>query len=152
MKIDFDGDVSRREAKGVRVSRVGMAVNGTLAVVKLVAGIAGHSYALIADAVESLGDIVSSMIVWGGLVIAAKPADENHPYGHGKAEPLAALGVALMLIGAAVGIAVAAVSEIKVPHHATAPFPRRFSWSWSASPTRCFATARAWPPPSLPLH
>ena len=63
-----------------------MAVNGTLAVVKLVAGIAGHSYALIADAVESLGDIVSSMIVWGGLVIAAKPADENHPYGHGKAE------------------------------------------------------------------
>ena len=79
-----------------------MAVNGTLAVVKLVAGIAGHSYALIADAVESLGDIVSSMIVWGGLVIASKPADENHPYGHGKAEPLAALGVALMLIGSAV--------------------------------------------------
>ena len=106
----------------MRVSRVSMAVNGTLAVVKLVAGIAGHSYALIADAVESLGDIVSSMIVWGGLVIAAKPADENHPYGHGKAEPLAALGVALMLIGSAVGIAVAAVGEIKVPHHAPAPF------------------------------
>jgi len=93
-----------------------IALNGGLALVKLVAGIAGQSYALIADAVESLGDIFSSAIVWGGVVIAARPADADHPYGHGKAEPLAALAVAVMLIGAAVGIAIQAVREILVPH------------------------------------
>lgn len=109
-------------AKGRRVSAAGIAVNGVLAVVKLTAGIAGHSYALVADAVESFGDIFSSTIVWGGLAIAAKPADDNHPYGHGKAEPLAALVVALMLIAAGAGIAVEAIHEIRVPHHAPAPF------------------------------
>ena len=85
-------------AEGYRVSTFSLAVNGALAVVKLVCGIIGNSYALIADALESLGDIVSSAIVFGGLVIASRPADENHPYGHGKAEPLAALVVAAILI------------------------------------------------------
>lgn len=99
-----------------------MGINGGLAVVKLVTGIVGHSYALIADAVESLGDIFSSAIVWGGLVIASKPADKDHPYGHGKAEPLAALAVAAMLIAAAVGIATQAIQEIRVPHQGPAPY------------------------------
>ena len=109
-------------AKGRRVSAAGIAVNGALAVAKLVAGMVGQSYALVADAVESLGDIFSSTIVWGGLAIAARPADANHPYGHGKAEPLAALIVAIMLLAAGCGIAVAAVHEIRTPHHAPAPF------------------------------
>jgi cation diffusion facilitator family transporter len=101
---------------------IGVAVNGALAVIKLLTGMVGHSYALIADAIESLGDVISSIIVWGGLVIASKPADENHPYGHGKAEPLAALAVATMLLGSACLIAVQAVREIRTPHHAPAVY------------------------------
>lgn len=101
---------------GRRASAVSMAVNGGLSLIKLVTGLAGQSYALVADAFESLSDIVSSFLVWSGLVIASRPADENHPYGHGKAEPLAALAVAGMLVAAAVGIAVQAIREIGAPH------------------------------------
>src|SRR5258706_11419945 len=57
-----------------------------------------------------------------GLSIAARPADEDHPYGHGKAEPLAAAVVSLMLLGAAVGISILAIREIRTPHHLPAPF------------------------------
>jgi cation diffusion facilitator family transporter len=109
-------------AEGYRASTVSLALNGALAVVKLVCGIIGNSYALIADAIESLGDIVSSAIVFGGLVIASRPADENHPYGHGKAEPLAALAVAAILILAAVLIATQAIHEIRNPHTPPAGF------------------------------
>lgn len=108
--------------RGVRAALLGRAVNTALALTKLVAGIVGNSYALVADAVESSLDIFSSLIVWRSLRVAARPADADHPYGHGKAEPLAAAVVALMLLGAAAGIAVAAVEEIPTPHHAPAPF------------------------------
>ncbi len=111
-----------RLARGCRVSILGLSVNGALAVVKLVCGIAGNSYALVADAIESLGDIFSSLIVWSGLVIASRPADADHPYGHGKAEPLAAFCVALLLIGAAATIAVQAVHEIRTPHEVPAAY------------------------------
>jgi len=114
--------MEHRLAPGFRASVVGLGVNGGLAVVKLVVGIAGNSYALVADAIESLGDIFSSLIVWSGLSIAARPADADHPYGHGKAEPLAALCVALMLAAAAVTIAVQAIHEINAPHHAPAAY------------------------------
>jgi cation diffusion facilitator family transporter len=90
--------------------------------VKLIAGIVGHANALVADAVESSADIFSSLIVWMGLSIAARPADEDHPYGHGKAEPLAAAVVSLMLLGAAVGISILAIREIRIPHHLPSPF------------------------------
>ena len=99
-----------------------MAVNFVLAAGKLVAGWAGHSHALIADGVESLADLFSSVIVWRGLVIASEPADHDHPYGHGKAEPLAAALVAMMLIFAAVWIASTSVVEIMRPHASPAPF------------------------------
>lgn len=91
---------------------ISLGLNGALAVIKMTAGILGQSYALIADAVESLGDIFGSAIVLGGVVIASRPADEDHPYGHGKAEPLAALAVALMLVGAAFGIGARAFARI----------------------------------------
>jgi cation diffusion facilitator family transporter len=81
-----------------------MAVNAALTASKFAAGILGHSHALIADAVESTADLFSSVIVWRGLIVAAEPADSEHPYGHGKAEPLAAASVAIMLLLAAVGI------------------------------------------------
>ena len=101
---------------------IGIVVNTLLALVKGIAGFVGNSYALIADAIESTTDIASSLIVWGGLKISALPPDADHPYGHGKAEPLAATIVALTLIGAAIGIAVQSVREIITPHHAPAPF------------------------------
>jgi cation diffusion facilitator family transporter len=90
-------------------------VNGALAITKLITGLVGNSYALLADSVESFADIFSSAMVWGGLTIASKPADDNHPYGHGKAEPLATLAVAAMLLLAAVGIAAQAIKEIRHP-------------------------------------
>ena len=77
---------------------------------------------LIADAVESSLDVVSSLVVWGGLRITSRPADEDYPYGYGKAEALATVIVALLLVGAAAGIAVAAIREILTPHHMPAPF------------------------------
>jgi cation diffusion facilitator family transporter len=102
--------------RGIRSAQLGLLVNALLAGVKLVSGLVGNSYALVADAIESTADVMSSLIVWGGLVIAAQPPDEDHPYGHGKAESLAGAAVALMLLGAAIGIAVEAVQEIRSPH------------------------------------
>jgi cation diffusion facilitator family transporter len=99
-----------------------MAVNSILALVKGVAGVTGNSYALVADAIESASDVLSSIVVMLGLRMAARPADDNHPYGHGKFEPLAAAVVALTLMGAAILIAVESVREILAPHHAPAPF------------------------------
>ena len=107
---------------GLHATFVGLAVNTVLATTKLLAGIVGHSHALVADAVESLADVFSSVIVWRGLVVASVPADEDHPYGHGKAEPLAAALVASMLLLAAGWIVIQAVREIAVPHTAPAPF------------------------------
>jgi cation diffusion facilitator family transporter len=97
-------------------------MNMCLAIGKLFAGIWGHSHALIADAVESFADIFSSLIVWRSLVVAAQPADEDHPYGHGKAEPIAAAAVATMLLIAAAWIAMKATQEILRPHLGPAPF------------------------------
>lgn len=107
---------------GIRAAQLGMVINAALAVAKLTAGVVGNTYALVADAVESMADIFGSMIVWAGLHISALPPDEEHPFGHGKAEALAAAVVSLMLIGAAIGISVEAVREIRTPHHTPAPW------------------------------
>ena len=108
--------------RSIRWAQAGLLTNAVLVLVKFVAGIIGHANALVADAVESSADIFSSLIVWMGLSVAARPADENHPYGHGKAESIAAAVVSLMLLGAAVGIATMAIREIRTPHHLPAPF------------------------------
>jgi cation diffusion facilitator family transporter len=99
-----------------------MAINLCLAIGKGVAGFLGHSYALIADAIESLTDVLSSAVILIGLRISMRPADEDHPYGHGKAEPLAATVVSFALFGAAVVIAIESIHEIRTPHYAPAPF------------------------------
>jgi cation diffusion facilitator family transporter len=99
-----------------------MLVNTVLAGAKLMAGLVGNSYALIADAIESSADIVSSLVVWGGLRVAGREADERFPFGYGKAEPLAAAVVALMLLGAAAAIATESAKEIRTPHHTPAPW------------------------------
>ena len=111
-----------RLQRSLRATFTGLAVNAVLTGAKFAAGIAGHSHALVADAVESLADIFSSIVVWRALVVADAPADEDHPYGHGKAEPLAAAVVSTMLLLAAGWIVLEAVRSIAQPHHAPAPY------------------------------
>jgi cation diffusion facilitator family transporter len=111
-----------RLQRSLRATFLGMAVNAGLAAAKLAAGIFGHSHALIADAVESFADVFSSLVVWRGVVVANEPPDEEHPYGHGKAEPIASAFVATMLLGAALWIAIRSVREIAEPHFMPAPF------------------------------
>ncbi len=107
-------------AKGIRAAKLGLGTNLILAVVKLIAGIVGNTYALVADAVESTADVFASVVVWGGLRVASRNPDEEYPFGYGKAEALAAATVAVMLVGAAIGIAFEAVREIRTPHHTPA--------------------------------
>lgn len=111
-----------RGAVGIRSAQAGILANALLAIVKILAGVLGHSYALIADGVESVTDVFSSMVLWRGLAVAARSPDEDYPFGYGKAETLSAAVIALMLMGAAVSIAIQAVREILTPHHAPAPF------------------------------
>jgi cation diffusion facilitator family transporter len=110
------------ERRSQRAVLLGLFANIALAGVKLIAGLVGHSYALVADAVESITDIFGSVIIWGGVKIGSRPADENHPYGHGKAEALAAFVVASIIFLAGVGILVKSIDEIITPQHAPEPF------------------------------
>jgi len=105
---------------GLKLSGSAIAVNVILALIKITTGIFGNSYALIADGIESTMDIVSSFIVWGSLRISIKPPDKSHPYGHGKAESIAGVIVAITLLIASVVIAVQSIKEIQTPHHAPA--------------------------------
>ena len=109
-------------SRGIRSAQVGMLVNTLLAIIKLAAGLVGHTYALVADAVESTADIFSSLIVWGGLQVASRDPDAEYPFGYGKAEALAAAVVSLMMLAAAVGISIEAVREIRTPHLSPAPW------------------------------
>ena len=111
-----------RAERGQSSTLLGIGANVALVLGKGTAGIVGHSYALIAEAIESGTDILSSLIVWLGLRTAAREPDANHPYGHGKAEPLAAIMVAVALLGAAAYIATEAVLHILTPHQLPAPF------------------------------
>jgi cation diffusion facilitator family transporter len=108
--------------RGIRSAQLGILVNTLLAIAKLIAGLVGNAYALVADAVESTADIFSSTIVWGGLRLASRDPDDAYPFGYGKAEPLAAAVVSLMLLAAALGIAIEAISEIRTPHRSPAPW------------------------------
>jgi cation diffusion facilitator family transporter len=85
---------------GQRVAIAGMVVSGALAIVKIVAGVSGHSTAVVADGLESAGDVFASGFVLLGLTLAARPADKNHPYGHGRAEILTGLLIGLALTAA----------------------------------------------------
>jgi cation diffusion facilitator family transporter len=108
--------------KGLKTTLIGIIVSFFLAAVKIFSGIIGNSYALIADGIESLTDIFTSSIVLTGLYFASKPADANHPYGHGKAEPFAGVAVSFGIFIAAMVIVVQSIYEIITPHHAPAPF------------------------------
>lgn len=116
------GATESQLARGMRFAGYGAMANAGLAIVKGLAGIFGHSYALIADAVESVADIGGSLVVWTGLRLSSLSADDNHPYGHGKAEPLSAAIVGLMLCGAAAAIAIKGIDQVLLPRSAPAPF------------------------------
>jgi cation diffusion facilitator family transporter len=105
-----------RKAIGIGILTV--CVNIVLMAVKIVAGLIGNSYALIADGIESAGDIFSSLIRWAGFQLSLRPADENHPYGHGKIESLAGVFSGVALLVAAAVIAWNSILEIRTPHHA----------------------------------
>ena len=87
----------RRAHDSARLVLRGIALNLILAAAKFAGGIFGHTYALIADGAESLLDVLSSSLVWAGFRVAARPPDADHPYGHGKAEPLTALAVSVFV-------------------------------------------------------
>ncbi|HEY9005894.1 MAG TPA: cation diffusion facilitator family transporter [Ohtaekwangia sp.] len=102
--------------KGLKSTLIGIIVSAILAIIKGVGGIAGNSYALIADAIESMTDIVTSGMLWLGLKWSARPADTEHPYGHGKGEALISVGIGLGLVAAAILIAVKSIENIATPH------------------------------------
>jgi cation diffusion facilitator family transporter len=118
--VDHHGD--HPALRGTNSVIRGGVLNIFLVIAKLSAGILGHSYALIADAIESATDILSSFILFLGLRLAAKAPDEEHPYGHGKAEPLAAAIVGLSMVGAAVFIVIESITAIVTPHPIPEPY------------------------------
>ena len=107
---------------GARVALLGLVINIALAVTKIAAGLLGNAYVLIADGIESALDVGGSVIIWGALKFASKPPDATHPYGHGKAEPFAAIVVSVGVLAAALGLAISSVRELFLPRHAPAPF------------------------------
>ena len=105
-----------RVQTAIRAAQYSMIANFFLAVIKVVFGVLGHSFAMIADGIESVSDIFSSALVWMGLKYASRPPDHNHPYGHGKAEPLVTFLVVGLLIGSAIYIIFQSITYIRQPH------------------------------------
>jgi cation diffusion facilitator family transporter len=99
---------------GTRAALNTLVVNFFVAAAKLLGGVAGNSYALIADGFESILDLFTTVVVWSGLKVAARPPDGNHPFGHGKAESLAGLFVGVSLLGAAMLLSLNALKAILV--------------------------------------
>jgi cation diffusion facilitator family transporter len=104
----------------MKASGIAIAVNTVLALTKIAVGVIGRSSALVADGIESIADIFTSAIVWIGFRISSRPPDRSHPYGHGKAESIAAVVVSVSLLSAAAVIAVESVQQIRSPQHAPA--------------------------------
>ncbi|KAB2666353.1 MAG: cation transporter [Verrucomicrobia bacterium] len=114
--------MSQRLQRTLRATLVGLGANLILGLAKLAAGIYGHSDALVADAVESFADLIGSIIVWQGLAVASRPPDDDHPYGHGKAESLAGAAISTLLLLAAAGIGFHAVREFLGTHIVPSPY------------------------------
>ncbi|MFC5865426.1 cation diffusion facilitator family transporter [Acidicapsa dinghuensis] len=115
-------EIELQVRRGLHSSLISIASNFFLALCKCLVGVIGHSFALVADGVESLSDVFSSGVVYFGLRFAMKPPDKEHPYGHGKAEPVAAAIVSVGMGVAALFIALEAVSLIQTPHLLPLPY------------------------------
>jgi len=111
-----------KEQTAIKTTYFSMIGNTMLALLKWFAGFFGNSYALIADAIESTADIFSSFLVLLGLKYAQRPADENHPYGHGRVEPLITFIVVGFLIVSATIIAYESIENIGTPHELPKPW------------------------------
>jgi cation diffusion facilitator family transporter len=111
-----------KEQTAVKATYFSIVSNALLALIKGLAGFFGNSYALTADAIESTTDIFSSLLVLFGIKYANKPADENHPYGHGRAEPLITFLIVGFLIISATIIAYESISNIGTPHKLPEPW------------------------------
>ncbi|KAA9332331.1 cation transporter [Hymenobacter busanensis] len=110
------------EKTAIKATYFSILGNVVLALVKWLAGYFGNSYALIADAIESTADVFSSFLVLFGLQYAARPADKNHPYGHGRIEPLVTFLVVGFLIISSLVIAYESVQNIRTPHALPKPY------------------------------
>jgi cation diffusion facilitator family transporter len=111
----YQAAVADRAQRGARAVVLGMALNALLGLIKIAGGVLGHAYALVADGAESMCDIAISVVMWAGFQWAARPPDKEHPYGHGKAEAVAGLLTAVVILGTSVGIGWHAVAEIRDP-------------------------------------
>ena len=110
------------EEKAIKATYFSIIGNASLSVIKWLAGYFGNSYALIADAIESTTDIFSSLLVLFGLKYSTRPADKNHPYGHGRAEPLITFLIVVFLVSSAMIIAYKSILNIGTPHELPRPF------------------------------
>ncbi|HEU4496438.1 MAG TPA: cation diffusion facilitator family transporter [Flavobacterium sp.] len=110
------------EKKAIEATYFSIIGNTALAAVKWLAGYFGNSYALIADAIESTSDIFASFLVLFGIRYSNRPADENHPYGHGRAEPLVTFLVVGFLIASAAIIGYESIVNIQTPHELPEPW------------------------------
>lgn len=110
-------------ADSLRLGIFAIAINVALMIIKIGVGLVGHSYALIADGIESAGDIFSSVVTWAGFQLSLKPADEDHPYGHGKIDALTGMFSGACLFAAAILIAYESIIQIRTPH----PLPAWFT-------------------------
>jgi cation diffusion facilitator family transporter len=110
------------EQKAIKTIYFSIGGNALLAIIKGLAGYLGNSFALIADAIESTTDVVSSTLVWFGLKYSSKAADQDHPYGHGRAEPLVTFLVVGFLITSATVIAYQSIQNISTPHELPEPY------------------------------
>ncbi len=104
------------QEKAIRTTYFSIVSNAGMALIKGLTGYFGNSYAIIADAIESTADIFSSLFVLFGLKYTNRPADKNHPYGHGRAEPLITFLVVGFLIASAILIAHESIINIRTPH------------------------------------
>ncbi|MBS7332501.1 MAG: cation transporter [Weeksellaceae bacterium] len=114
--------MSKNSEKAINASIFSILGNASLAAIKFLGGYFGNSYALIADGIESTTDVFSSILVFLGLKYSSRPADDNHPYGHGKAEALITFLVVLSLIIAACVIAYESFNNIFTPHESPKHF------------------------------
>jgi len=118
-KENYTAESSKR---GLHSTLIGIIISALLAIVKGLGGLFGNSHALIADAIESVGDVFSSALLWLGLKWSAKPPDKDHPYGHGKIEALLSIGIALALCIAAYFIGRGSIHNIITPQETPEPY------------------------------
>lgn len=114
--------MNEQTREAIKTSYLSILGNACLAIAKGITGIFGNSYALIADAIESTTDVFSSLLVLIGLKYSSRPPDENHPYGHGKAEPLITFAVVGFLVVSATVIAYESIEHIRTPHKIPEPY------------------------------